>query len=468
MIRPFEPGPRSQRPTEISSAKPIVPRSAHRGRPSRGGAFVYWIIIVLAVCVGIGAFAWIKVTRWVNDAEASVRPPEVIGVRPEPPDVPSERPFVGGDGEDAYGYPLRTADRTALLHLLRLGMFEELEKYSVEYQKDFEADPRKEYWPIDAFESFDNADPSLGPLLDEWVEKRPASWAPWLARGSYRAALGWFHRGEKKSLETSWGQSAAMRREFEAARSDLRKALELEPKLIAAHRQLIIMGTTSLDMDERVRNLEAALAVCPTCFQVRVAHIYGLRPIWGGSFQEMDEFAASAQTHADQNPRLRLLAGYVALERCRSSANEKKLEEAAAHCAELAPHAHWEFEMQRARLFLFQKKYGEALELLDRAVAQRPQDLNLLRDRTWALEGLDRWEELGETTLAIRRQDVTDPQRAEIASHAIEVLLWAVGRESSARRFDEARKLVNLVLAIHPGHPQAKQLLLGLGAVQAH
>src|SRR5262245_50793962 len=102
--------------------------------------------------------------------DAKVPVPRVIGTRPKAVAAPDARPFVGPKGEDTFGYPLRTADRIALGQLLRLRKFDALDRYLAEYQADFERDPKKEYWPIDAFDTFDSQDPEVGEAIDEWVE----------------------------------------------------------------------------------------------------------------------------------------------------------------------------------------------------------------------------------------------------------------------------------------------------------
>ena len=82
-------------------------------------------------------------------------------------------------------------------------------------------------------------------------------------------------------------------------------------------------------------------------------------------------------------------------------------------------------------------RYGEALELIDRARAAEPDSAAIIDSYGWVLYRLGRNDEaLSELRRAFSMQK--DP---EIASHLGE-LLWVMGRKDEARKyFDEARKL---------------------------
>jgi len=83
------------------------------------------------------------------------------------------------------------------------------------FQTAFEGDARYEYWPLDAGQAFRSAEPELGPALDAWVAKAPASFAPYLARGWHRLAVTMAKRGRKWAKDTAQADFSAMR---EAAR----------------------------------------------------------------------------------------------------------------------------------------------------------------------------------------------------------------------------------------------------------
>jgi hypothetical protein len=56
-------------------------------------------------------------------------------------------------------------------------------------QEDFEADPRKEDWPNDAAEALGTGETTLLPLLEEWANASPGSFAPPMELGSRRPRL---------------------------------------------------------------------------------------------------------------------------------------------------------------------------------------------------------------------------------------------------------------------------------------
>jgi len=83
------------------------------------------------------------------------------------------------------------------------------------------------------------------------------------------------------------------------------------------------------------------------------------------------------------------------------------------------------------------ERYGEALELIDRARVAEPGNAAIIDSYGWVLYRLGRFDE----ALVELRRAYTLQKDAEIAAHVAEVL-WELGRKEEARRyFDEARKL---------------------------
>ena len=83
------------------------------------------------------------------------------------------------------------------------------------------------------------------------------------------------------------------------------------------------------------------------------------------------------------------------------------------------------------------ERYGEALELIDRARVAEPGNAAIIDSYGWVLYRLGRLDE----ALVELRRAYTLQKDAEIAAHIAEVL-WMLGRRDEARRyFDDARRL---------------------------
>lgn len=134
-------------------------------------------LAALAGLVALGAIG-VFVVSWSADRVKLKRAGTPTGTAPSSPsDTPEARsraafrvapgplpitsPLLGPEGADADGYPTRYVDRAALRSLLHAHRFKDLDRYIEELQAAFEADPRKEYWPIDAGEAFGSAEPDF-------------------------------------------------------------------------------------------------------------------------------------------------------------------------------------------------------------------------------------------------------------------------------------------------------------------
>ena len=157
---------------------------------------------ILAPIMGLGlVLAFADCRRHPSPAPNAVSPifdsAALKAIRPPftEANLPSNPPFLGADGADAYGYPVRSPDKLALLALLRFKRFDDLDLFMTFYQESFEGDYRKETLPDQAISALYIADPTLEPILDDWVAAAPTSFAPLVARGNYRYRMGWSYRG---------------------------------------------------------------------------------------------------------------------------------------------------------------------------------------------------------------------------------------------------------------------------------
>ncbi|MCP5071472.1 MAG: DUF4034 domain-containing protein [bacterium] len=297
-------------------------------------------------------------------------------------DAPTEPPFVGASGVDEHGYPRALPDRVALMNLLRLRRFDELERFMVFYQEAFEKEFRKELWPDRAVRAFFVADGSLEPLFDEWIEAKPDSFGALAARANYRYSRALHFRGGKATGKTEAERFDAMRAELRPAVPDLRRALELRPKFQAAYRRLISMHAWTGDLEARKTLLRDSLKECPNCLLARRTYLLHAGPRWGGEAWDMSKFVEEQAPAVAKNSRLAVLAGYPHWERCHMLQMKKDYEGAARACDEaLKSGPELLFLGDKGGILRRQKKYEEARAVADQILKIDAQDTEGLRLR---------------------------------------------------------------------------------------
>jgi tetratricopeptide (TPR) repeat protein len=414
----------------------------------------HWPLIaagtLLILGAGVGVGVW-KVRVRADEARAdearAVRTSAVTVVAPAP--LPTGVPLLGVDGKSADGEPTQYVDRPALRSLLARGHFADLTRDFERLEADFEADPSRECWPMDAADAFASAEPELQGPLDTWVTATPQSFAPYLARATYWKATAHARRGGKVMKDTPEVDRASMEDAVAAARADLTRALAARPNLVAARRLQIQLDMLTGSRDDARAAVDAATATCPTCFQVRVTYLFSLTPRWGGTYEAMSTFAGAAPVAG--NPRLRLLAGYADHDRARVLHAEKRFDEARAAIERAtALGAHWEFLVERAKVDSLRGDVDHAVADLDRAALLRPGLPEVLFERAWAQMDKKRWEPAGLDLLAGMRVDPTDARARQMHPTVVKGLIHAAAEAHHAGRREDALRLIDLAAELGP------------------
>jgi uncharacterized protein len=284
---------------------------------------------------------------------------------------------------EEFGYPVQTIDRLAVRRLLTSRSYDQLDALLSAYSDSVASDYRLEYRLFDAYDAFDVALPSLEPLLDEWVKQHPKSAPARLARGVYLAARGADARAAKEANETSRAQFQKMEAFFARATSDYYMGAHLDPRSIVPYRGL--MGIVMNDPDPAMERLllDRGLKIQPLSFDLRVAYMWSLLPRWGGSYRAMTQFAEESAPYAARNPRLKALAGYEDWDRGRVLEDHKDYARAeASYTRALGAGDASQFRFERGDFYWRRDEYREALEDLNRALLQRPQDARGLYERS--------------------------------------------------------------------------------------
>jgi tetratricopeptide (TPR) repeat protein len=382
--------------------------------------------------------------------------PRVIGaLNVAPAEVPSSLPMIGEEGVDEFGYPKKMVDKVGLLALLRNKKYDELTEHIESLQKEFEADFKKEYWPFRAIESFSTADPRLRPLLDEWVEKHPQSFAPYAARGNYLNEVGWEYRGHKFADKTSDEQLKAMRGEQAFALEDLQKALRLNPKVMIAYtEQLSIFRHGKKDQMQQMI-YKKAYEVCPSCYLPALWRSWDLQPRWGGSFEQMQAFVDKITANKKKNPKLALLQGSVAYEKCKVLRKQERYPLALEQCDDAIKHgpSEW-YYFTRGRVYHRMKKFDLAVADYERALELAPQRTNVLEKyaRVLCAKKIARFKDAGEALLTLLRLDPALEKADELRTYMIDKLVAEGTRLYGEGNKDEAASHYELAAKLDPDH----------------
>jgi tetratricopeptide (TPR) repeat protein len=241
---------------------------------------------------------------------------------------PQQARATRGPVERLYS-PLQV-DSLSVLEKLKAGKFSALD----EQFKDFEAtaanDPRAEMNLTYAFSVFALPDPEIAGKVREWIAQSPDSAIAHCARSivlEQAAAKARGHEGGPTTsipLEHFKDMEIALNRTVTEAES----ARAFDPNLISAWIPSIDaakMESDTTTMDDLSRE---SLAKFPASFQLRRAIIIGMEPRWGGSYDAMDKFAHESQAFVAQNPMLRYLLGFAAMDQARELQADGKWEAA--------------------------------------------------------------------------------------------------------------------------------------------
>ncbi len=382
-----------------------------------------------------------------DDADREQRQTPVTTIAPAP--LPNALPLLGPVGVDADGYPTQYVDRPALRSLLHHHKYAELSSYVERLQADFEADPKREYWPEDAGASFHSAEPELRAALDEWVKATPASFAPYLARGAHWTEVAYARRGGKWASDTSEASFASMHEAVDRATFDLDRALAIRPKLVAARTLQISAAMAASDAPRLKAAIDQAIATCPTCLVPRTKYVMALEPRWGGSYAAMEQFARDAA--AVPNPRMRFVAGYVDWDKAHVLKRAEKYDDALVtvdRACKLGDY--WAFLLVRAEIHEARENLPLALADLDRAVAVRPGEPALLFRRARVLSESKRWEAAGRDLLAGLRVDSTDDFGRAAFDAVVRGMVFEGWEHFKAGRRDDALRVLDLAKELAP------------------
>jgi len=360
-------------------------------------------------------------------------------------------PLIERPGTDAYGYPLSYVDRTVLRSLLAHGKYQVLSNYFEQLEAEAEADFHNEYRIHDAVSAFETAERPLESGLDAWIAATPDSFAPWVARGAHRFALGFAERGEKFAAETDPDNFKGMEEAFALAFDDFEHAIRLKPRLMPARcDEIHIAYVGSRHKAELSAMFQRAFEICPGCFVQRATQQIALEPRWGGGYATMAAAAKAADRRL--NPRFDQLPGYAMIDRAKVLARDHDYKGALAFAqTAVALGDNADFLLSLAQNLSSLDDTAGSLKAISRALELRPQrtDLLLFRTYLYARSEIRNYEAAYGDLLLVLRLDPANPDargRLHTVAQGLEYLAGQAHQRgdvtSALRLLDESMDLL--------------------------
>ena len=191
-------------------------------------------------------------------------------------------------------------DVDGLRAMLLAGQYDVLDQRLNAYQTSYEKNVDGERALVIAFAALHVPDPDLDPHFVQWTKAHPGSYAANLSYGIFNFAMALAWRGEKGSRDTHPEKLANMRSYLAKAEQSLERSLPLTGKPLVTY-TLLIQISRYVDAASRAGYwLDQAIESDPRCVEPRRAFMTTLLPSWGGSYEQMQKFAAETKNNFPQ------------------------------------------------------------------------------------------------------------------------------------------------------------------------
>ncbi len=150
------------------------------------------------------------------------------------------------------------------------------------------------------------ADERSNQLTSRWLRLAPEDAYALLARASYYRRMAWKARGGGFAGDTPVAQITRMSELVERAIPLYRKAIALKPRLMPAYEGMLNLAKADSLEAVGEEAFEGANAVDPACPTIAKERMNALLPRWGGSYEQMEAYAARLRPLVAQRPLLAL------------------------------------------------------------------------------------------------------------------------------------------------------------------
>jgi Zn-dependent protease with chaperone function/tetratricopeptide (TPR) repeat protein len=173
--------------------------------------------------------------------------------------------------------------------------YEALDRLLGEQQLAFERDATASPVLDNAFRGFAKVPKRGEAALDDWVARNPGSYAARAGRASFFVFQGLEARGTAFFDETPEEHIRAMRAYLDKARADAEASLPMTPKPYISRRTLMTVARMLGRRKDAAAHYAEAIRMAPESMGTRLDHMAVLEPRWGGSYAEMEKFAAESR-----------------------------------------------------------------------------------------------------------------------------------------------------------------------------
>lgn len=239
------------------------------------------------------------------------------------------------------------------------------------------------------------ADPSLEPILQQWVAERPNQLMARLVKASYHIDAGYARRGTSYIAATSVEQLSAMKADFDKASVDAEVALNINPESSLARAMLISISRATTGRETTLKWLKESEKLDPLNQSARWAAITALDPRWGGRPEDLALIESQIMQSPLHPSARRGLLWSVAMTRAdyfydvtKESAKALEHYRAAAKIC-VSSDAAWKI----SDIAYSVKDWGAVIEAVTNYMSIRPLEARAFSRRGWAKENINRMHE---------------------------------------------------------------------------
>ncbi len=184
---------------------------------------------------------------------------------------------------------------TGLFPLLKAQEFETLESATRQVQERFENGTLSEIQLRNIYRQFYDLDEETFAKVEEWEKTIPRSYAAHLIRGVHFKRKAADARGGKYISQTPPDKIQRMQQLDEIAFTELSNSLDLTEKPFLSVFQLLEISKSRGDKELSRGLVIAANKMLPSNTLARGRYMASLKPRWGGSYEEMEQFIAQSK-----------------------------------------------------------------------------------------------------------------------------------------------------------------------------
>lgn len=167
-----------------------------------------------------------------------------------------------------------------------------------------------------------------GRLTQRWLEKAPKSPFALTARALFYRHMAGKARGSKWASDTP-AENMKRMAEFVLLSVDLyNDAIRIEPRMLDAYVGLMIMARIDSRGELEDFAFTQANAIDPACRSVSWSRMISLKPRWGGSYEQMEQYAEALKAYLPLRPLLADSIGEVAADKANVASRNKNYGEA--------------------------------------------------------------------------------------------------------------------------------------------